>query len=214
MVFLFNETKQQVILPVGRPEQTVIERQRVLMPFGGDAALGQAEAAGFLVRVVVAAEAVGRGDRLQLVRPRLDARKKAVVIVRSRHIRGERARRRLGIDDRALVVHETLTAEEERGLLARERTGERRLQETSAQFLRLRREDIPRGKQIISLGHLEHRVVAAPAAAFCRYFDPGLPRMLIKRGIRIPIESYRADGRRGHFDLIALDTVNDDGGAL
>src|SRR5436190_20369809 len=79
VVFLINERKHQVILPAGRPEQTMIERQRVLVPFCGDAAFGQVEAASLLIRIVVAAEAVGPGDRLQLVRPRLDPAKKAVV---------------------------------------------------------------------------------------------------------------------------------------
>ena len=146
----------------------MIEGQRVLTPVAGDAAFGQVETAGLLVRIVVAAEAVRRGDRLQPVRPRLGPPKHAVVIVGRRHIRGERARLRLRIDDRAFVVHEPLTGKEKRGLLARERTGYHGLQQSPAQFLRRGRKRIPRGKQIVSLGHLELRIVPASPAALRR----------------------------------------------
>src|SRR5207244_13659441 len=98
VVFLIDETKQEVVLPIGWKEQTMAERQRVLVPFGRIAPLGQIEPPGVLVREIVATEPVGRSDRLKRVRPRLDPRKNAVVIVGSRHIRDDGTGQRLRTD--------------------------------------------------------------------------------------------------------------------
>ena len=190
------------------------ESQRVLLPPGGDAPLSQVETAGVPVRIIVAAETVRPGHRIERVRPRLDPRKNTVVIMGSRHVRDNRARRRLRIDHCAFVVHEPLSREVKGGLLARERTAERGLQETPVQILGRSRKRVPRGKERISVGHLERPVVPASPAALRRNLDPRLPRMLVQGGVGISIESDGADGRRRHFDLIAFHTVNDDGVAL
>src|SRR5438128_11872687 len=81
MVLLVDETEQEVVLPLRRTQEPMAEGQGVLVLLRGNAPLSQIEPARVAVGKIVTAETVAHDECIEIVRPGLNPRKDAGVIV-------------------------------------------------------------------------------------------------------------------------------------
>ena len=93
----------------------------------------------------------------------------------------------------AFIFLESLTGDEECGLLPGQRAAQRRLHESGRDVRRRIRKRVARGEERRPEKCVERSVIPASVPPLGGHFDPRGPWMLKRGRVRIPVDSYGVD---------------------